>query len=245
MKITKSDIWFAVALMLLGIIMGIQIRSNSTRSQMLSAAAKQVDYYQNLIKEEVKKSKKYKREIRRYERENKELYEAFAYLDKEGAFSELNEQLKKALKFAGMNDVKGPGLILTIDDADIPPEERAGMDASDFVIHDMDVLRFVNELKKGGAQAISINDERIISTSEQVCAGPTVMINGRKYVTPYVIKCIGDPNILRQSIESSLVYTEFKEYGLSVNIEVSDEISIEGYLIKKNEGAKTNEKMDE
>jgi uncharacterized protein YlxW (UPF0749 family) len=67
---------------------------------------------------------------------------------------------------AGLIDVKGPGIEIKLDDA----PAKVGGDPNKLIIHDQDIRIILNELKKAGAQAISINGERIGATSEQVCA---------------------------------------------------------------------------
>lgn len=78
----------------------------------------------------------------------------------------------------GLTDVTGPGVILTIADSDI--DSSLVLDASDFLIHDLDLLKVVNELKNAGAEAISINNQRIILTTPIICGGNTININGER-----------------------------------------------------------------
>jgi len=95
------------------------------------------------------------------------------------------------------------------------------------IIHDQDLRIILNELKKGGAQAISINGERIMPMSEQVCAGPTILINKNRYTAPYIIKAIGDPdNLYKVMINCNRLGLMIRD-KIKVKIDKSDEITIE------------------
>ena len=72
-----------------------------------------------------------------------------------------------------------------------------------YIIHDEDLLRVLNELCAAGAEAISINDQRIVATTEVRCAGPTVSVNNVRSAPPYVIKAIGNPKKFDQRSASA------------------------------------------
>jgi uncharacterized protein YlxW (UPF0749 family) len=106
----------------------------------------------------------------------------------------LNKQLQAAKAAAGVTKVEGPGIIVTLRDA---PDVSAKSNLPDIIrsqnnIHDLDVLRIVNELISSGAEAISVNDHRISGLSSFRCVGPTILVNDIKIASPVVIKAIGD-----------------------------------------------------
>ena len=78
---------------------------------------------------------------------------------------------------AALTNVKGPGVSVLIEDSLKPVQ--SGENPNLYVIHDEDILRIVNELRAGRAEAIAINDQRLIGTSEIRCSGPTIAVNGR------------------------------------------------------------------
>ncbi|HEX2926870.1 MAG TPA: DUF881 domain-containing protein, partial [Ruminiclostridium sp.] len=86
------------------------------------------------------------------------------------------------------------------------------------------------ELKMAGAQALSVNGERIISTSEQVCAGPQIFINNNRYPVPYEIKAIGDPDKLEKNISESETMASLLECRIRVSITKSRELTISRYI---------------
>ncbi len=114
---------------------------------------------------------------------------------------ELSDDLAKAQFLAGLTDVKGPGIVVTLNDSkkSMPPLP-AGF-APPNIIHDTDIASVVNELKASGAEAISVNGQRIVAVSPVRCVGPTVMVNFTPQAPPFVIKAIGNPKTLMTGIE--------------------------------------------
>lgn len=116
----------------------------------------------------------------------------------------LAEDLKTAQILAGLTPLTGPGVIVTLRDS--PQAEKKPADISDtdweeyrkeFYIHDRDIRDVVNELKAAGAEAIAVNDQRVISTTPVRCVGPTVMVNGVPTAgSPVRIKAIGNPDTM-------------------------------------------------
>lgn len=140
----------------------------------------------------------------------------------------LQEDAEKYKIIAGLTDMKGPGVIVTLNDSDIQPKD--GEDPNMFLVHDEDLLKVVNELKAGGAEAISINGQRLIATSEIRCVGPTININSTRYAPPYVIKAIGNPDTLQAALnlKGGIVDT-LKYYGIKVDIQTSNNIIVPKY----------------
>ncbi len=138
------------------------------------------------------------------------------------AFDKESQRLKA---LAGETALVGKGIIVTIDDSSIPVQ--AGENKNLYIIHDEDLLRVINELRAAGAEAISINGQRLTSTSEIRCAGPTVVVNETRLAAPFVISAIGNP----QTLESSLkirggVLENFKFWGIKAEVKLSDEVKI-------------------
>ncbi|MGI6747592.1 MAG: DUF881 domain-containing protein [Anaerovoracaceae bacterium] len=137
----------------------------------------------------------------------------------------LVSDLEKYKMAAGTVDVKGPGVIITVDDP-IPTDEYAG-DHSVIMLRYELLLSLVNKLKEAGAEAISINGQRIIVTTEISLAGNNVNINTVPTAPPYIIKAIGSP----ETIESTLtirfgIIEQMRNFGLRIQIEQKDEIEI-------------------
>jgi uncharacterized protein YlxW (UPF0749 family) len=142
----------------------------------------------------------------------------------------LNDELDRTKLIAGFVSVKGPGIIVKM--ADNMSEEAAGQELDLDIIHDADVLRIINDLKEAGAEAISINGQRVLSISEIKCGGPIIRINGKSVGTPIYIKAIGDPKLLNAAINAPNTYGyALKNIDqLVIETQVSDEIVIPAYI---------------
>ena len=138
---------------------------------------------------------------------------------------QLTDQWEQSKLYAGLTDVKGDGVILTLNDA----AEKNPIQAEWSLLHDSDIYEVVNELKRGGAQAISVNNERIISTTEIVCAGPTIRVNRNRYAVPYEIRAIGDPKRLYSTFNESDILTALRWLDIRVEIKEAKDIQIPKY----------------
>jgi uncharacterized protein YlxW (UPF0749 family) len=131
---------------------------------------------------------------------------------------------------AGLTPLRGPGVTVRLDDSPKASDGSATSDAAQdqLVIHQQDVQAVVNALWAGGAEAITIMNVRVISTSAVRCVGNTLLLHGRRYSPEFVIQAIGDPARLRGALNSSPGVRAFDEaariYGLTYS--VADESNI-------------------
>lgn len=134
--------------------------------------------------------------------------------------SALMEQLEKYRQEAGLTGVLGPGIIVTLKDSPIKPKD--GDDPNFYIVHDVDLMALVNELWASGAEAISINEQRLVMTSAIRCVGPTITVNTVRLTPPYVVKAIGPPS----NLETGLKYTGGFLDSMSPNIDRGVDIKI-------------------
>jgi uncharacterized protein YlxW (UPF0749 family) len=140
----------------------------------------------------------------------------------------LLKELSKARSISGLNAVKGPGLILILNDSTKPTQP--GEDPNLYVIHDEDLLKVINELRAAGAEAISINEQRLLATSEIRCVGPLIQVNGNRLAPPFAISAIGDANLLESSLRMKGGVLEGLEFwGISAKIEKPKVVTVPGY----------------
>ncbi len=140
------------------------------------------------------------------------------------------EELKIGNTVLGLIDVSGEGIEITLKDNQTVTTETATSDMSYYVVHDIDIISIINELKNAGAEAISINDERVISTTSITCAGNVAQVNGEKVGAPFIIKAIGDSNTLYEALNRPGGYIELlNSWGIVTNIQKSNNIMIEKY----------------
>lgn len=141
----------------------------------------------------------------------------------------LIEELNYYKKYSGYISVIGQGIAISISDSD--RELKKGQNPNDLIVHDIDILRIVNDLRKSGAEAISINDERVLSSTSIKCSGATITINETTHGQPFVIKAIGNINMLKACLISPDSYAVLlKEvYGINMLIQEKNDIYINKY----------------
>ena len=140
------------------------------------------------------------------------------------------EEIKVSNAVLGLSDVTGEGVEITLQDNQDVTTETATNDISYYVVHDIDILSVVNELKNAGAEAISINGERIINTTSITCAGNVAQINGEKVGAPFIIRAIGKSETLYEALNRPGGYIELlNDSGIVSNIKKSNNITIQKY----------------
>lgn len=132
----------------------------------------------------------------------------------------VESELQQTNMILGKTDVKGPGVIITLEDGD---REVVASDLFDLV----------NELKYAGAEAISINGSRIINTSEIAEINNSyIIVNGAKRIaSPYEVKAIGDQTYLTSilNLKDSGFIDKYRSNGIIVNSEQKREVQIPKY----------------
>ena len=150
----------------------------------------------------------------------------------------LAAMLRRSAELAGeadMDPVHGPGLVVTLQDAQRDANGRFPRDASpdDLVVHQQDIQAVLNALWSTGAEAIQMQDQRIIATSVPRCVGNTLLLNGRTYSPPYTITAIGSAPAMQAALAAAPLVTLYKQYvvrfGLGYQEDVKPDVRIVGY----------------
>ncbi len=145
----------------------------------------------------------------------------------------LEKELSELNTVLGYTDIKGKGLIVTLRDS--------SDEFSKNVVHDADVLETVNELFNAGAEAVSVNGQRIISTSAITCSGNVVTVNNEKVAVPFVIKAIGSPENLYETMTRPDGYLDLLDYLYNINVKVEKVEKENGIIIPKYTGTRQYE----
>ena len=136
---------------------------------------------------------------------------------------------------AGLVPVVGPGLRVSMSDAprDSDGNYPVGVDPDDLVIHQQDVQAAVNAMWAGGAEAMMIMDQRVLTTSAVRCIGNTLLLQGRTYSPPFVITAIGDQAAMSAALDTEpgvrLLLQYVEKYGLGYELTVLDEVQLPAY----------------
>ena len=143
---------------------------------------------------------------------------------------ETKDAIRENNRLLGLTEVKGSGIIIKLDDnREVNAEEV--IDISSYLVHEQDLIHIVNELFNAGADAVSINNKRIVNTTAILCDGNILRINDEMVGVPIEIKAIGYPErlyynmALRQGGYLMLMATD----GVIVSVEKNDDITIPKY----------------
>lgn len=225
MKLKKNQVAITLGLMCFLLTFGICMQLKTTKS--LVSTAGNSTHKENSLRDEVLKWKE------NYDHIYAELEASEAQLEKERKVSisssddssvEKQEELKKVNTYLGLTDVAGEGITITLRD-----NTTSLISSASNLVHDSDLLYVVNELKNTGAEAISINGQRIVPTTSITCAGTVIQVNNEIVGSPFVIKAIGDPNMINNVMRSGGFIERLQRDGINVEAKKGDNIKIEKY----------------
>ncbi|WEV77441.1 DUF881 domain-containing protein [Janibacter cremeus] len=120
---------------------------------------------------------------------------------------------------AGLVPATGEAVTVTLDDAHLDADEiPPGFTVNDVIVHQQDVQGVVNALWRGGAEAMQIMDQRVISTSAVRCVGNTLILQGRVYSPPFRITAVGDPDELQEALDEDPAVAVYRQYVAAVGL---------------------------
>jgi uncharacterized protein YlxW (UPF0749 family) len=150
-----------------------------------------------------------------------------------GTVDRVRDQIDTLAGPAGLTALEGPGLTVTLDDAPQEMRDTAGEDASSAIVHQQDIQAVANAMWAGGAEAMTIQGQRVISTTGIKCVGTTVLLHGVVYSPPYVISAIGDADRMRGAIDDSPYIDAYRDavdkYQLGWDVKTEASIEAPAY----------------
>lgn len=127
----------------------------------------------------------------------------------------------------------GQGVSVALEDAPISALDNPDVRPDHLVVHQQDVQHVINALWAGGAESMTLQGERVTSTSAFRCSGNILLLHGKVFSPPYVIEAIGDPEDLRAALDASpgvAVYRQYVDWiGLGYAVEQHDLIEMPAY----------------
>ncbi len=224
----KGKLAVAISCLVIGILLMFQFRVQQSAGKVTAERAEdlvptliQIDKARELLSAE---AEELRRQLQQFQ-------------EGENFTKVIQEQLQEARLKAGMVAVEGPGLIVNLNDSQLPFTSDVGDgDRNVYFIHEEYLRKIVNAFWTGGAEAISINGQRVIATTEIFCGGTTIFINNKSVSPPFEIKAIGNPNDLTSSIKLDIIqYKKLQnEYGILVDFVSANYIQIPGYTGQTN-----------
>lgn len=225
MRLNKMMILLSSVIIGIGISTGIQLATGEVDAILIESEYQDAVEYSTKLKNEIGALKKTEADLllklRDYERESS---------DSLHIMENLTQEYNRNAKLLGYKEVRGAGLIISLQDGDPEEDELEGsIDSWLRIIHNEDMLKLINELKLNGAEAISINGQRVTETSEVYCSWAFISINGKKLPAPFEVKAIGDETLMEAYTKTEFNQMRImKNRGIKVNLETMPIIILEG-----------------
>lgn len=221
MKNKGTHIAIAIVCIILAMAITVQVRTMKKEESSVSVKLANSELKDNLLKWK-EKSENAEADLEKSTKELEKIRQTSSTGDNNSA--QKAEELKRYNMLLGLTDVTGEGITLTLSDSS---GESGVLDLSSLIVHDRDLKMIVNELANAGAEAISINGERIVNTTCITCAGNVIQINGNKVGSPFVIKAIGNQASLYGAITRTGGYAYYlKSNSIGVDAKKSNNIQI-------------------
>lgn len=218
MKKHQYSVAMTAICILLGIMIGVQYNTVqkqriSTENQRLSEAATALKQLQE--------------ERDAFERKNEELEKTIKEYEQGVIGTDMmRREIEQLRDFAGLTEMTGSGIAVTMNDSSA---QKSG-NKNAYLVHAEDILSVINELNGAGAQAVSVNGQRIVGTSAVACAGSIVTVNGVRVAAPFEILAIGDAEVLQAALKfPGGVVDSLAPWGIEINIRRESILTVPAY----------------
>ncbi len=214
--LTRNPSRWSALVPLVGILAGILFTTSSQASRGTDLRS-ELTGLPDLIRERQVSNADRGRELAAMQAEIDRLSEAAA--PGNATLTTLTERTDALAPSTGTAPGRGQSLTVALDDSPLTIEQLPDWaNVDDIVVHQQDVQAVVNALWRGGAEAMTIMDQRVIATSAVRCVGNTLILQGRVYSPPFVISAIGDPSALEAALAADPVLTRYQEYVVALGL---------------------------
>lgn len=204
-----------------------QLRSVGINKSVESPEKLRVDELQNMLVSEKEKNADLLSQLVELQR-NLESYRSDV-ANKSAINTVMKNELDRAQILAGTTELYGTGVTVAISDSTLPPSDMtAGVEA--YIIHDGDLRMILTELYGAGAEAVSVNGQRIVATTAVRCVGNTIMVNDVKIAPPFEIRAIGDPNTLEAALMIKGGVSDYlKSWSINLAVKKEERVDVPRY----------------
>ncbi|MDR1616490.1 MAG: DUF881 domain-containing protein [Syntrophomonadaceae bacterium] len=214
-----AQISIAVVCMILGIMLAVQYNTTVFHKASMIPTTQSIENIAAMLDSSTKEN----------EALNEKVASLTLQLDNvrqvDQALADLQKELVNTQKIAGLSELEGPGLVITVNDR--PNNLQNNNNPNEDLIHEADLLMLINELKASGAEAITLNNERITAMTEVRCAGPVIIVNQNRIGTPFVISAMGNPDLLESGMNlGGGIFRQLKFQGFEISMEKSELIQM-------------------
>jgi len=209
--------------LVLGALLGLQVHTQQLRGEMevgrrstalislLSNSRAQIDL-------QTKEIERLRTQVAKYEK---------GAMSDKGAAALVTKELQNTRIALGLLPVKGPGVEVELDDSTIRGEDKGIGGPGTYLIHEFDLLQVANELWAAGAEAVSLNGQRLVAGSAIRCSGPLIQVNNTSIPHPFVFLAIGSKeNLLSALNMRGGVLDQLRLVKFQVKVTPKDQITI-------------------
>ena len=226
MRINEANIFLFIATIIIGILIAMNLNL-SGKMRFLDLEQYQKAYnertkIQSQISDLSEQYRELREKIEGYQEFNKDIDEVVAKME---------EELHSNEMALGLTAVKGDGIKITLDDSS--EVKVGGKYTNSMLIHNTDVIKVINDLRNAGAEAIMVNNQRVVFDSSAICVGATIEVNDIKIINPFYITAIGNQNVLEKFLESQDNHVKtLISRKCTVNVELVYDVEIPAYTGK-------------
>lgn len=231
MKHSEASIFVFIACIIIGLLISLNISFNRTSRVFLNSKQYQEAYNE--------RTQLYKDISNLKEQSDVQFFKLQKYkVNEENQFhisNEIQKELEETKFILGTTDVEGQGIKITLNDISTADANTEFLNESnDYVariVHNTDIIQVFNDLRNAGAEAISINDQRVLGNTEVYCDGPFLKVNGIKVAAPFYISAIGNKEVLKNYMLLNENYLKFLIVRkIRVEVEEVDNVKIPAYI---------------
>ena len=227
MKKKTEIIILTIMCFILSIAISMQIKTVNNNGSTIGSSQSE----SNLKAQVLQMKEKYENEYNKLEELTEELEKVRQDVSSNSEeLKGLEDKIKKDNILLGNTDVKGQGVSITLNDG---KSDLNLFNPENLLVHAENVLLVVNELKNAGAEAISVNGQRIVNSSDIVGINNNqyILVNGERIVGPYEVKAIGNKEEFDKilNFKDSGFIPYYRNKGYSIEMHYADNISINAY----------------
>lgn len=228
MKNNEATLFVFIASIIIGLLISLTFNFNYSSNRIILDSKQYEDAYneKNKLTNDISnlmdqynvlysKAQKYKNEIQ----------------DTSGVLDGIEDELYQSKLVLGTTAVEGEGIEIMLKDQNFKSSDNlTQQEMKAGLVHDFDLINVVNDLRNAGAEAISINGQRVIQSTEILCGGPYVYINGVKVLGPFHISAIGNKSVLKEYMMMDQNYLKMLiQRKINVSVSESSKVQIPAY----------------
>lgn len=198
--VVNKRIVFSIVCLVLGFILAYSYSLSSSKKSggetVNNKFFDQEERYREDLIEQKERNKELADELEARQQQVREIEKSLS--GSEEQYENLIDEAEDLRLLLGVLPATGKGVTVQLEDAEYNPES---VNPNDYIVHESHVFQVLNELKISGAEAISINGQRLHANSYIKCNGPVITIDGQPYPAPFVIEAVGDPTVLIPSLQ--------------------------------------------